>query len=51
MEPTIKAILARFNGNRADAYEYCMRTSCALSAVNNIHGALDYWNIATENFG
>lgn len=29
MEPTIKAILARFNGDRIKAYEYCIRTACA----------------------
>jgi hypothetical protein len=47
MEPTIKAILARFNGNKYEAYAYCMRT---LHGCNNPSLAKEYFDIAVKNF-
>jgi hypothetical protein len=47
MEPTVKAILARFKGNRDEAYAYCMRT---LHGCNNADMAKEYFDIAVKNF-
>ena len=47
MEPTVKAILARFHGNRDEAYAYCMRT---LHGCNNMVMAKEYFEIAMKNF-
>lgn len=48
MEPTIKAILARFNGNRNAARNYCVDLSIE-QAFKNRGLSSEYWQLA-EHF-
>jgi hypothetical protein len=43
--PTLKAILARFNGNRNAARNYCVDLSVAQTFTNR-HLSAEYWQLA-----
>jgi hypothetical protein len=43
MNPTIKAILARFNGDVQQAYVYCL---CVCADTNNDSLKKEYWDLS-----
>ena len=45
MTPTLKAILARFNGNRNAARNYCVDLSIE-QTFKNKHLSSEYWQLA-----
>ena len=45
MQPTLKAILARFDGNRSAARNYCVDLSVS-QALKNKHLSSEYWQLA-----
>lgn len=45
MQPTLKAILARFNGNRNAARNYCVDLSIE-QTFKNKHLSAEYWQLA-----
>ena len=47
MQPTLKAILARFNGNRNAARNYCVDLSIS-QTFKNKHLSSEYWLLAEQ---
>ena len=45
MQPTLKAILARFDGNRSAARNYCVDLSIS-QTFKNKHLSSEYWQLA-----
>ena len=47
MQPTLKAILARFDGNRNAARNYCVDLSIS-QTFKNKHLSSEYWFLAEQ---
>ena len=47
MQPTLKAILARFDGNRSAARNYCVDLSIS-QTFKNKHLSSEYWFLAEQ---